>query len=52
MTEGDRAGFMCKRLLQRVDMDPEALGTFVGILNKKEAKFRRLIRELSGGKTV
>ena len=50
MTEEDKAGFVCKRLLQRVDQDPEALKVFVNILMIKQAKFRPVILELGGGK--
>ena len=50
MTEEDKAGFVCKRLLQRVDQDPEALKMFVKILMVKQAKFRPVILELGGGK--
>ena len=50
MSEKEKAGFVCKHLLQRVDQDPEALRTFVKILMKRQAEFRPVIRELGGGK--
>ena len=49
MTE-EKAGFVYKHLLQRVDQDPEALKMFVKILMIKQAKFRPVILELGGGR--
>ena len=52
LTEDQKAGEMAKRLLDRVDLYPGALGEFVDILNKKPKKFRPLIDELSEKKLL
>lgn len=51
LTEGEKAGLIFKRLLQWVDMDPDALGMFVEILRKKK-KFKIVIEKLGGSKLI
>ena len=48
LTDEDKAMKMFKCLLNRVDLDPDALGDFLQILRKKEKRFKVLIRKLEG----
>lgn len=49
-SEMDKAWLVMKRLLQRVEMDPDALRVFVQILGKKQAKYKPVIHKLGGSK--
>jgi hypothetical protein len=51
-TEQDRSWFVFKRLLQRVELDPNVLEMFVQILCKKHVKFGSVIVSLGGGKGI
>ena len=48
LTDDEKAGEMVKHLLDRVDLDPDALREFLEILKKKDKKFRPLMDKLQG----